>query len=130
MRRQFSVAFKAQVVLEILKEERTVNEIAAADGVHPTQLTRWKGQVVDGLPSLFDSEKKAVVALEAAHEEELERLYAEIGRLTTQLEWLGYNYERPHQTLGYCTPAQVYFDAVPVQVASPATLVATHAILS
>jgi len=41
-----------------------------------------------GLPSLFDSEKKAVVTLEAAPEEELERLYAEIGRLTTQLEWL------------------------------------------
>lgn len=89
MRKQFSAAFKAQVVLEILKEERTVNEIAAAYGVHPTQLTRWKGQVVDGLPSLFDSEKKAVATLEAAHEEELERLYAEIGRLTTQLEWLG-----------------------------------------
>jgi transposase-like protein len=64
MRKQFSAAFKAQVVLEILKEERTVNEIAAAYGVHPTQLTRWKGQVVDGLPSLFDSEKKAVVTLE------------------------------------------------------------------
>ena len=50
MRKQVSAAFKAQVVLEILKEERTVNEIAAANGVHPTQLTRWKGQVVDGLP--------------------------------------------------------------------------------
>ena len=48
MRKQFSAAFKAQVVLEILKEERTVNEIAAAYGVRPTQLTRWKGQVVDG----------------------------------------------------------------------------------
>ena len=77
------------MVLEILKEERTVNEIAAAYGVHPTQLTRWKGQVVDGLPSIFDSEKKAVVTLEAAHEGELARLYAEIGRLTTQLGWLG-----------------------------------------
>ena len=89
MSKQSSAAFKAQVMLEILKEERTVNEIAAAYGVHPTQLTRWKGQVVDGPPSLFDSEKKAVVTLEAAHEEELERLYAEIGCLTTQLEWLG-----------------------------------------
>jgi transposase len=89
MRKHFAPAFKDKVVLEMLGEERTTGEIAAGYGVHPTQLTRWKAQVVEGLPDLFDSEKKAVGALKAAHEEEIERLYAEIGRLTTQLEWLG-----------------------------------------
>jgi len=43
---------------------------------------------VEGLPSLFSDEGKAVRALEAAHERELDELYVEIGRLTTQLTWL------------------------------------------
>jgi putative transposase len=88
MRKHYTAQQKAQIVLEILKEEQTLAQIASAHGVHPTQLRKWKAQVVEGLPSLFSDEGKAVRALEAAHARELDELYAEIGRLTTQLTWL------------------------------------------
>ncbi len=39
-RRKYSSQFKARVVLELLKEEKTVSEISAEHGIHPTQLTR------------------------------------------------------------------------------------------
>ena len=37
-----TAAFKAQVVLEMLKEEKTVAQIAAEHQIHPGQLHRWK----------------------------------------------------------------------------------------
>ena len=44
MRRRFSAKQKAQIVLEILKEERTIAQIASEYSVHPNQLHRWKKQ--------------------------------------------------------------------------------------
>lgn len=41
-RRQHSGEFKAQVVLEALRGERTLHEIAADYGVHPLPMTQWK----------------------------------------------------------------------------------------
>jgi transposase len=41
-RRQHSGEFKAKVVLEALRGERTITELAAAYGVHPLQITQWK----------------------------------------------------------------------------------------
>ncbi len=41
-RRQHSGEFKAKVVLEALRGERTINELAAEYGVHPMQITQWK----------------------------------------------------------------------------------------
>jgi transposase-like protein len=87
MRKRYSTAFKTQVVLELLKEEETVNQLAARHGVHPTQLRAWKKQVLDGLPNLFEQSPEAV-RLAATQEREREELFAQIGRLTTQLTWL------------------------------------------
>jgi len=42
MRKQYSPTFKAQIVLEMLKEQKTVAELAAEHGVHPTMLHRWR----------------------------------------------------------------------------------------
>ena len=54
MRKRYTTAFKVKVVLELLKEEKTVNQLAAEHGVHPTQVRDWKKQVLDGLPPLFE----------------------------------------------------------------------------
>lgn len=88
MRKKYTAKKKAQIVLEILKEERSVAQIASEYGIHPNQLYRWKAQAMEGLPQLFEDDRKTEKALRAAHEEELNELYAEIGRLTTQLNWL------------------------------------------
>ena len=75
------------MVLEVLKEEKTINQLAAEHGVHPTQLRDWKKQVLDGLPNLFEQSPEAA-RLAAAQEHERDELFAQIGRLTTQLAWL------------------------------------------
>jgi transposase-like protein len=82
-----SATFKSQVMLEMLKEEKTVTQIAAEYGIHPGQLHRWKRQALDNFPQLF-AESQALKQQAQAHEEQLTALYAEIGKLTTQVEWL------------------------------------------
>ena len=91
MRKQYSANLKAQLVLEVLKEEKALSQIASEHGVHPNQLRRWKSQVIDGLPTVFADEHRATQELKATHEREVEELYTEIGRLTTQLAWLKKN---------------------------------------
>lgn len=88
MKKRYTAQQKAQIVLEILKEERPITQIASEYGIHPNQLYKWKAQALEGLPKLFDDEGKTEKALKAAHEQELQELYAEIGRLTTRLTWL------------------------------------------
>ena len=88
MRKKYTTKKKAQIVLEILKEERSIQQIASEYGIHPNQLYKWKAQALEGLPNLFEDERKTEKVLRAAHEQELNELYAEIGRLTTQLNWL------------------------------------------
>jgi len=88
MKKRYTAKQKAQIVLEILKEERPVAQIAAEYGIHPNQLYKWKTQALEGLPGLFEDGQKANKGLKAEHERELKELYAQIGRLSTQLAWL------------------------------------------
>ena len=87
MRKHYTASFKAQVVQELLKEDKTIGQIAAEYEVHPTQLNQWKSIALKGLPSLFE-EKDSVAALKAGYEDQLNTLYSEIGRLSTQVAWL------------------------------------------
>jgi transposase len=87
-RKHFSASQKAQIALEILKEEKTVNQIASEYGVHPNVLYRWKKQALESLPKLFEEENKGERERQAEHERQVNDLYSEIGRLTTQLNWL------------------------------------------
>ncbi len=43
-RRRFTADFKATVPLEALRDERTIQEIAAKHKVHPNQVSMWKRQ--------------------------------------------------------------------------------------
>lgn len=87
-RKQYSASQKAQIVLEILKEEKTVNQIASEYGIHPNVLYRWKKQALENLPRLFEDEKKNRQDRQVEQERQANELYSEIGRLTTQLNWL------------------------------------------
>jgi transposase-like protein len=85
----YSSAFKAQMVRELLKEEKSVSQLAAEHGLHPNQLYRWREIALSGLPTLFAQDAgQAQAAKDAAQEQHVQELYAEIGKLTTQLNWL------------------------------------------
>lgn len=89
MRKTYSPEFKAKVVREVLREEKTLSQIAAAYGVHPNLVGQWRDQALAGLTGIFNrSQESNWAAKEAGHEREKQELYAEIGRLTTQLSWL------------------------------------------
>jgi transposase-like protein len=87
MRKQSSAAFKARVVQELLKEEKTLAQIAAEYEVHPTQLKNWRAVTLEGLPGLFEKQD-STAELRRTHEQQLTERYAEIGKLTTQVAWL------------------------------------------
>lgn len=87
-RKSHSAAFKARVVQEVLKEDRTIAQIASQHGLHPNQISQWKAAALSGLPALFERDNAALAAERAAHEEKTHELYAEIGRLSTQVTWL------------------------------------------
>jgi putative transposase len=87
MRKRYSAAFKAQLVQELLKEDKSLSQLAAEHGVHPNQLREWKKTALEGLPSLFETDRRAATAA-ADQEQKVNELYAEIGRLSTQNAWL------------------------------------------
>jgi putative transposase len=91
-RKRHSADFKARVALEALKEQRTVNEIAALyvedspwREVHPVQVGQWKKQAREGLAELFSNGR---VRVEKDEEALRDRLYQEIGQLKVELDWL------------------------------------------
>jgi putative transposase len=87
MKKNYTPEFKAKVVLELLREELTLNQLAAGYGIHPNLVSKWRKAATDGLPELLaDRRKKDKSANE--YEELTKELYAQIGELTTKLAWL------------------------------------------
>ncbi len=80
-RNLYSAEFKANVVLEVLREEVTVNEIAAMIGC-------WKRDFLSRVPKVFKkdlSEAEKDPAREQNHVADLER---KVGQLTYEVDWL------------------------------------------
>lgn len=96
-RKRLSASQKAQVVLEAIREDKSVALIASENSVHPNQIHKWKKQALEDFVHLFEDDHKGERAKEAEHEKEVNELYAEIGRLSAQLSWLkkksGYRFE-------------------------------------
>jgi hypothetical protein len=51
-RRNFLDTFKATVALEALRGDKTEQEIAAKRQLHPTQVSTWKRQAIEGMAGL------------------------------------------------------------------------------
>lgn len=88
MRKTYTSEFRKRVVLEILKEEKTISEIASEYEVHPSQLKKWKTQVLERLPEILEDGRRKGDVQAAAYQKQIQDLYAEIGELTTKLNWL------------------------------------------
>ena len=87
MKKTYTPAFKAQVVQELLKETKTITQLATEHSVHPNVLREWKVTVLKGRASLFEK-GDSVAAIRIAYEQQLEDRYVQIGRLITQVTWL------------------------------------------
>ncbi len=87
-RKRLSASQKAQIVLEVIREEKSVSQIAAENGIHPNQIHKWKRQALEDFAQLFEDDRRGERVREAEHEKQIQELYAEIGRLSAQLSWL------------------------------------------
>ena len=87
MRKQHSAAFKASVVVEALREAKTIQQIAAEHQIHPTLVTKWKADALEALTAHFER-GAAKQEKTQTQERKIAELYQEIGRLTTQVNWL------------------------------------------
>ncbi len=84
-RKHHPAAFKAQVALAAHKGDKTVNELAARYGVHPTLINAWRKQLLAGAEDVFAGPAKPDAADAQAQQAEL---FEQIGRLKMELEWL------------------------------------------
>lgn len=84
-RHSFTGQTKAKVALEAIRGAKTVNEIAQAFGVHPNQVGLWKKALLESAAGVFETKRGPKPLDDAA---DVERLYAEIGRLKMELDWL------------------------------------------
>jgi len=84
-RRNHDAGFKARVALEAVKGERTVSELTAEYGVHPTMIHQWKKALLEGASDIFErgGKKKAEV-----DEETMRSLHAKIGELAVANDFL------------------------------------------
>ena len=87
MRKKYTCEYKAKEVIEILREAKSINEIAAERGVHVNQLGRWKKAAIEGLPQIFEESKKKKNE-QKEQEEKIQELYAQTGELTTKVNWV------------------------------------------
>jgi putative transposase len=87
MKKHYTSSFKVKCVLELLREEKTFSQVASESGVHPTQLRNWRDHVLREIETLFDKNDSRAELIKN-HQAEKEELFAQIGRLTTQLGWL------------------------------------------
>ena len=85
-RTNHEAGFKARVALEAVKGERTVSELAADYGVHPTMIHQWKKALLEGAADIFErgSKKKAA----EVDEETVRELHAKIGELAVANDFL------------------------------------------
>ena len=99
-RMNYSPEFKAKIVMEILSEEFTINQLAAKYEISPVVLSRWKKEFVERASEVFkkgpsDAEKELDHKKE--HIADLER---KVGQLTYEVDWLKKNLKKSSDPTG------------------------------
>ena len=82
-RRKFSGAFKAQVAIEALKERESLAELSKRFEVHPNMISKWKQEFIERSSEIFETSSP-----EKQSQVDLEKLYAKIGQLEMERDFL------------------------------------------
>ena len=84
-RKQYSPKFKSRVAIEAIRGEKTLSQLGSQFKVHPIQIAKWRKTALDQLPEVFVDGR---TRKGRNGETDSEALYAEIGRLKVELDWL------------------------------------------
>lgn len=79
--------FKTKVVLEALKEEQTVAELAQKFKIHPSQISTWKREFLEGASNVFEKSNGPKSKKSEAQEKE-DSLLKIIGEQKVELDFL------------------------------------------
>ena len=83
-RKRYTPSFKAKVALAALRNEETSAELAQRFGVHPTMVSTWKRQMLEGVADIFDKNHNSRKQAQAQSDE----LYRQIGKLKVENDFL------------------------------------------
>jgi putative transposase len=86
---RYSTELKTKVVLEVLKEEKTLNEIASAYSINPANLKNWKKIFLENASVAMEPAKavKEYKEENAKLQAKLDEYAKTVGRLTVEKEW-------------------------------------------
>ena len=70
VKRQFTPEYKAKIVLEILKEEKHISEIASREEISTKQLYGWKKEFVENAARVFSQTKIEKDSIEKVREQQ------------------------------------------------------------
>ena len=88
-RRNFSAKFKTDLVIEAIKGEKTINEIAAENNIQPNLLRNWKNEFLQNASIVFDEKRDENIRQKLEEERAEKAAYAKkVGQLTMQVDWL------------------------------------------
>ena len=84
-RRRFSAELKAKIVLEVIRGEKELNQIASEYEIAPNQIRNWKNELLKNAAAAFDDNRtEDLKAILQEKERESDSLYKKVGQLTTQ----------------------------------------------
>ena len=86
VRKKFNSTFKAKVAVEALREQHSLAELSIKHGLHPTQITEWKKQLLSNSDQIFN--KGNPIKAQVQQEKDMDELYKQIGQLKVENDWL------------------------------------------
>lgn len=84
-RRKFGADFKAKVALEAIKNQKTLAQLSQQFGVNPITIAKWKSEFLENMSVVFAGKSSSS---EGDNSVELEKLYAQIGQLKVENDFL------------------------------------------
>jgi len=97
-RREYTPEYKAKLVIEVLREEQTMSEIASREEISLTQLSNWKSEFLANAERVFSKSRDEKTASKQIEEmKEVEHAYqAKVGQLTLENDFLKSVYKKLH----------------------------------
>ena len=80
---------KAKIILAVLRNDKTINEIAVQYSIHPNLISRWKQTATENLAELFEDKRRKIDrTMYREQEQQIEKLQKMVGQREMELDWL------------------------------------------
>ncbi len=84
-RRKHSAEFKSRVAFEAIQGLKTQSELAKQFDIHPIMVGKWKNELLERMPELFEGQRKREQDIVDKERQQLER---KVGQLTMEVDFL------------------------------------------